>query len=452
MSKTKAQRRKLLLMVIAVAFVSLYFLTSSSSFNVSILDLNNFSGLFDPRPEELDVDLQESIIEEDLPEIPVKPKKSPQKQTEGKENKDLKNPGGFLGDTTEIDQHDELPKTNADDPDLEEQGESKSDTGDDDLPEDNVPVSIPERAYPTIPEVAGSAITKPLHLRIYSHNIRNGGMKNLASGEAPWENRRSDVVASIKLNMGPNMVVVLQEALDFQLQYVLDQLNVANEDRESDWVALGGGRIDGKSKGEQVPIIIRRSDWEIVYSDMFWLNGGKSRTAVIGWDAKYPRICNYATLKNKNTGVYLNMFNTHLDHKGKTARIESAKLILQKMKRINQWPSLLAGDFNSNPNDNCHQHLTESLKDSHYLPSTFNRYGHREFTLTGFLGAQLSKGERIDYIFAPIDTKKITDEKCSKGEKLHMHLDYYAILHSKYGGTYMSDHRPVVAQFTITGC
>lgn len=449
MSKTKAQRRKLLLMVAAVAFVLLCFVTSSSSLNVSLLDLNNFSGLFDPRPEELDVDLQESTNEADLPDNSVKPKKNPQKQTGGKENK---NPGGYLGDISEIDQQDELPKTNADDVDLEEQGDSKSDSGDFVLPEVNLPVSIPELAYPTVPEMAGLTITKPLYFLIYSHNIKNGGSGSFASGETPWEERRSDIVASIKLHMGPNMVVVLQEALDFQLQYVLDQLNVVNDDKESDWVALGGGRINGKSKGEHVPIIVRRSDWEVEFSDMFWLNEGKSRTPAIGWDAKYPRTCTYATLKNKDTGVYLNMFNTHLDHKGKTARIESAKLIVQKMKNINQWPSLLAGDFNSMPNDQCHQYLTGSLKDVHDLTSTFNRYGHREFTVTGFLGSQLNKGERIDYIFAPIDTKKITDNKCSEGEKLHMQLDYYAVLHSKYGGAYMSDHRPVMAQFKISGC
>lgn len=447
MTVVRAQRRKFLFIAAAAAIVFLFFLTSSSSLDVSKLDIDNFSGLFDPRPEELDTDLQDSMSENGRPKK-WEGAKIPQKETGEKE--DPKNPGGYLGDVSEFDQHEELPKTNADDPDLEEQLASKGDSYNINL--DNKPATIEELAYPEVPGIAGVTFTNPIHVRIYSHNVKNGEKREMAAGEAPWEERRSDVVASIKLHMAPNMVVMLQEALDYQLQYIVDQLNLMNEDKVTDWIALGGGRINGKTIGEYVPIIVRESDWEVVYSDTFWLKEGDTRTSITGWDAEYPRICTYATLKNKDTGAYINMFNTHFDPQGKTARIESAKLIAQKMKSVNEWPSFLSGDLNSKPDDKCHQYLTGLLKDAHELASTYNRYGHREFTVTGFLGVRGTKGERTDYIFAPKDTKKISEQKCTKGEKLNIHLESYAILHSKYGGLYMSDHRPVMAQFKIGGC
>ncbi|SGZ53459.1 CIC11C00000000307 [Sungouiella intermedia] len=443
MSLIKVQRRKLFLIALAAAFVMVCFFTSSSSLDVSKLDFNTVSGLFDPRPEELDTDLQDK----DAADV------SSNKASTKKPSSEKVNPEIYLGDNSEYDQYEELPKTNAEDPDMEDEGKETGKNMDDSNPgAAGVPANIPEPRYPDVPRLAELKIAKPLRFRIYSHNIKNGEKRDLVPGETPWDMRRVDIVGSIKLHMAPNMIIVLQEALEFQLSYILAQLNLFNENDESEWIALGGGRIDGKSKGEYVPIILRKSEWDIIYTDTFWLNNGETRTAVAGWDAKYPRICTYGTLKNKESGAYLNMFNTHFDHKGDTARIESARLLMNKMDSVNEWPSLLSGDLNSKPDDKTHQQLISGLRDVHNLASSYNKYGHREFTVTGFLGARYSKGERIDYIFAPSTTRKLSEDKCPDNLKIYIQLESYSVLHSKYGGTYMSDHRPLMAQFMLGGC
>lgn len=437
-------------MVLAIVAIVIY-LTSSTSMEGPSLNVTNFAGLFDPRPEELDEEFLKEISGSNQVSI----------NGDGQLDKahkpdDPANPGHFLGDISEVDPFEERPKTNSEDPDLEQEQLKKNSGSDDDILDgitNKEPATIPEKPYPQVAPISGKQVKKPLEFRIYSHNIKNGEQRKLAPGESAWRERKDDVAASIKLHLAPNTIVVLQEALNFQLEFILQQLNLFSEGTDVEWVALGGGGVDGKSIGEYVPIIVRKKEWDIVYQDTFWLNDKLPRIAVTGWDAKYLRICTYATLRNKESGAFVNLFNTNFDHKGKQAREESAKLVAEKMLSVNEWPSILTGDLNFTPENKCYQTLSQSLHDVHRLTSRYNRYGHRENTVTGFLGAQLNRGKRIDYIFAPIYTKRLSEEKCpADAGPIFLQLQGYGLLHSKYGGKYMSDHRPLMADFILGRC
>lgn len=502
MSLVKVQRRKVFVIVLALLIIAVCYVSRTNSVDVSSLNLNNISGLFDPRPEEIDQDLLNAA--EDSEELKEKlnlaektaPKggqedekeltnvkndkemgkskdskdKSKENAGKGKESKekgadkgkvgDPMNPKEYLGDITEMDKFEEKPKTNFDDKDMEKDRAQRT-TANTELELDDEtgefveiePVTVPEEPYPEIPALDRSLLAKALDFRIYTHNIKNGKHGELVPGEFDWDERRDDVASSILLHRAPNTIIVLQEALDFQLDFIVDRLNLLVEDPDTKWVAVGGGRIDGKKEGEHVPIIVRQNEWEVVYTDTFWLNDQKTRTAVAGWDAKYPRICTFATLKSKESGAYVNVFNTHFDHKGKLAKIELAKLLIEKMRTVNEWPSILTGDLNSMPDDKTYKTLSKLLIDSRKLTASYNRYGHREVTVTGFQGAQGQKGQRIDYIFVPAMTTSVAKKRCTgQAGPVYLQLQDYGLLHSKYGGKYMSDHRPILVDFQLGAC
>ncbi|EGW35635.1 uncharacterized protein SPAPADRAFT_147093 [Spathaspora passalidarum NRRL Y-27907] len=226
-----------------------------------------------------------------------------------------------------------------------------------------------------------------------------------------------------------------------------------------DWDYYGAGRIDGEEIGEFVAIIYRKSEWDLVYSDTMWLNHKNPRMSIEGWDATYLRIVSYVTLKHKATNNYINVFNTHFDHIGINSQLGSANLILERIAQINQWPSFIVGDLNSEPKHDAYQLLRQHMADSARLTTPFNRYGHLRSTVTGFEGEVLVEGgQNIDYIFAPKYTSKIDmDPKCSTlnpnspENKIDLRLTGYGMLHSKFDGIYVSDHRPIVADFSMKG-
>ncbi|KAK6459393.1 Endonuclease/exonuclease/phosphatase [Scheffersomyces xylosifermentans] len=376
---------------------------------------------------------------------------------EGEEAKyDKKNPHKFLGDTKEL--ADDQLEVIGDIYDDESHKKPQALVG---LPNDEAlrrPGTLEEKTPPNIPQDFGSIDIKPFEFRIYSHNVKNGGHQTLVPGEQPWAKRFRKITASIKFNSQRNTVVTLQEVYKFQLNDIMTELNryAAEEDQ---WKAYGAGRIDGVEIGEFVPIIYKSSEWDLIFADTLWLNDRNVRKGISGWDAKYPRIVSFVTLKHKDTGNYINVFNTHLDHVGELSKVGSVNLIAERMDSLNEWPSFLSGDFNSEPGDKPYQILTDYYSDSSKLVTPFNKYGHEKSTVTGFEGeVLLDGGENIDYIFAPKYTVKLEDSPtCDElqpkaaSNKLFLKLQGWAMLHSKFGGVYMSDHRPIVADFSLAG-
>lgn len=390
-------------------------------------------------------------------------------------------PGEYLGETQDNDPKDPPPLTGADDPDLDEKLQAEQDAAgpaEDEAKQEadaaaelkseflgeevdgngvlkSVPVPLlPHKEYADVAAPDAAPARQPLRFRLYSHNIKNGAHGKLVIGETPWETRRLSVLNSIRLHAVANTVVLLQEALQFQLNDVLEQLNLFAPKDSPEWVSYGVGRMDGQTKGEYVPILVRPAEWDVVHDNTMWLNEVDTHKGLVGWDAKYPRIATYVTLKHRQSGAYINVFNSHFDHKGKQAREESARLLMAKMGEINAWPSFLCGDLNAVPKDNSYKQLVKAYADVHTLAGTYNRYGHPEYSVTGFLGKYLKDAKRIDYVFAPDYTKRLSEQTCKavEGRPFFVQLQGYGLLHSKFGGLYMSDHRPVVADFLLGTC
>lgn len=318
------------------------------------------------------------------------------------------------------------------------------------------PLVVKEQHYAQVPYEFLSE-NKALKFRIYTHNVKNGGHDDLVEGEQPWESRLSQIVSSIRFNSQMNTIVTLQEVYKFQLDDIMKSLNEYSEVESSAWKSCGTGRINGDSIGEYVPILYKDSEWDLVFSDTVWLNEKDERVAYVGWDAAYLRIVTYVTLRHKETGYHLNIFNSHFDHVGPVSRIGSAKIITDKMKEINDWPSIFCGDLNSDPQDDAYGFLIRKYEDAANLVTGPSWYGHSGTTVTGFNGDVIRNGgQNIDHIFVPKDSIKVSDNlECTDSEtssKTRLRLLDFGLLHSKFGGAYMSDHRPLVADMLLEIC
>ncbi len=126
------------------------------------------------------------------------------------------------------------------------------------------------------------------------------------------------------------------------------------------------------------------------------------------------------------------VFNTHFDNKGVKARMESAKLLLRKIKVLNKsnLPIILTGDFNLTPEQPPIAFLTSELKDSRsiskekpYGPSgTFNNFDFNS-----------PLKDRFDYIF-------VNDK---------IEVKQYGVLSDSKDHRYPSDHLPVFVNLEL---
>jgi endonuclease/exonuclease/phosphatase family metal-dependent hydrolase len=159
-------------------------------------------------------------------------------------------------------------------------------------------------------------------IKVISYNIR---YNNPNDGKDIWENRRSSVVDFIK-NENPDFLG-LQEVTLSQLTYLNTNL--------TEYSYVGVGRDDGKTKGEYSPIYYKKTLFELLKTETFWLSKTPGSISV-GWDASMERICTYGYFKVRNSDKKLWIFNSHFDHIGKIAREESAKLILKKISELSK--------------------------------------------------------------------------------------------------------------------
>ena len=215
-----------------------------------------------------------------------------------------------------------------------------------------------------------------------------------------------------------------QEVLHHQLTYI-DSMLVQ-------YSFIGVGRDDGKTLGEYSCIFYNKEKYIPIKQSTFWL-APKSDSVCMGWDAVCNRVCTYGLFKNKKNNQVVWVFNTHFDHVGKTARIESAKLILKKIKELNvkNDPVILLGDFNLRPTEEPIQKIASEMNNARDISKMI--YGNID-TWNAFKFNEKPNGG-IDYIFV------------NKHQKLV--VEKFATITDSYDLKYPSDHFPVMATITL---
>ena len=272
-----------------------------------------------------------------------------------------------------------------------------------------------------------SFVAQAQELNVMTFNIR---FNNPNDGEHAWPHRKESVANCIAFyNVD---IVGLQEAMHGQI----NDLKAALPDYE----IIGVGRSDGKTGGEYSAIMYRRSRFTPSESGTFWLSENPESVGEKGWDAALERIVTWAKFKDKATKRTFVFANTHYDHVGKTARVESSKLLLSRMTQISgKLPLIVTGDFNAAASSEAIQHLTDAanpdrLTDTRTVAKV--KYGP-EWSFHGFNKRSVEQRRQtgiIDFIFV---RGKVNT------------LRHAVIDGTDNGETCLSDHNPVFCTLTV---
>jgi len=238
-----------------------------------------------------------------------------------------------------------------------------------------------------------------------------------------FSTRKGRVLDTIKQYL-PDLIG-FQEAQDAMRNWLYDVLP------ELGYRVEGCGRNDDYC-GESTVIAVKRDKFEIVCVENQWL----SFTPMVpgsrfGRDqSSCPRILTAAVLKPRDAEPFVYL-NTHLDHKGSTARLLGATRVMQYLAEKGLH-FVITGDMNAKPDTPEIYAFTDATpagrptKDATcLLGGTFHGFGK-------YADEQMPK---IDYVF--------TDMKCDENES-------FIVPDEHPDGLYISDHRPVVAFIDTT--
>lgn len=219
---------------------------------------------------------------------------------------------------------------------------------------------------------------------LISFNIRYDNTSDTINN---WNKRKASLASLIQHYDAD--IVGIQEGLHHQVDYLNNTLN--------GFSYVGVGRDDGQQKGEYSAIFYNSDKFKVLKTNTFWLSETPEKVSV-GWDASMERICTYALFENAKTKKQFYVFNTHFDHRGMQARVNSAELIYKKIKEINtsDLPVILMGDLNLTPDTEPIQFLKKHLTDAMEI-SKKPFYGPIG-TFNGFDQDRIMEN-RIDYIF-----------------------------------------------------
>ncbi|KAF9260600.1 hypothetical protein L218DRAFT_974319 [Marasmius fiardii PR-910] len=278
--------------------------------------------------------------------------------------------------------------------------------------------------------------------------------------EQPWSTRRLRV-AQMLLSEDIDLAG-FQEALVRQVRDLAELLG-------DDWGWVGVGRDDGNEAGEFSPIFYRKSKFNLVSNDSFWLSNTPFEPS------KFPgagsiRICTATRFTTKDPSIgrpkSFTYLNTHLDDQSDQQRQLGASLILTRARYeafVNGGPVLITGDFNSpstGPDSGGYTIITGTLPplpinatfaekfDSKGAGAGFKAIDFRGqvprqsvsknfATFTGFTAPNdTSDWTRIDFAFG--------------GTNLGWKVTGYKVLSAlQDDGTLSSDHRPVFVDVTL---
>jgi endonuclease/exonuclease/phosphatase family metal-dependent hydrolase len=254
-------------------------------------------------------------------------------------------------------------------------------------------------------------------LKVMSYNIR---YDNPGDSINAWPNR-IEKVASLLRKYDAD-IIGIQEALHHQLEDLIRVL--------PDYSYAGVGRDDGKEKGEYAAVLYRNSRFGLLEKNTRWLSETPDVPGSKSWDAAITRIVTITKFYDKDTKREFMIFNTHFDHVGVQARLNSASYLMAAVagaRAETKIPVVVVGDFNCERSETAYAALAENGELTDTKPPN-----DQTGTFCGFkVGAIECKA--IDYIF---HTPEWT-------------LKNYFVLNDNDGTYYPSDHLPVVVELEL---
>ena len=186
------------------------------------------------------------------------------------------------------------------------------------------------------------------------------------------------------------------------------------------YARVGIGRDDSKST-EYSAVYYRTDKFKLLDSGTRWLSKTPDKAGSKDFLSSLPRICTWATLKNKQTGVIFTHLNTHLDHVLESTREQQAQVLVAEAKALEAVGAVVCtGDFNTEEGAKAYQVVAAALDDTKMTAAvsdsgpTFHDYGRK----------LLGKEKPIDFIFVTRGTE----------------VQRYKIIDHTVDNMYLSDH------------
>ena len=252
-------------------------------------------------------------------------------------------------------------------------------------------------------------------VKVCSFNLR---IDNESDGVNKFTNRTGRIKEVID-NEAPD-IIGFQEMKDGMFATLLQML--------PEYTFVGCGR-NKDYRGESTRIALKRDKFEIISSETFWLsNTPDVAGSTFGEDQSgCPRIMTVAKVKPIDATELLLVCNTHLDHKGVSARLLGASHVMQYISDFDE-KFVLTGDFNAKPDEASMRLITGVI---HKGRKVVDLAENTEPTFHGF-GARPEI--KIDYIFS--DAEPIPDSAKT-------------VIYPPIDGVYVSDHHPVIAEIIL---
>lgn len=267
----------------------------------------------------------------------------------------------------------------------------------------------------------GQSNKASVEVRVMSYNIRYGTAND---GENHWDKRKDFLIETIKA-FNPDLLGT-QETLGFQRDYLAEKL--------SGYDVLGVGRDNGKEAGEMTALYFKRNRFEKLDGGHFWLSETPNVPGSKSWDTSLTRMVSWVKLRDKlqPKAKPLMFFNTHFDHRGEQARVESAKLIRRKVvEAAKTCRVIVTGDFNAGEDTQPYQAFfglneggKSSLRDVYRLMHPTR--AANEGTFSSFKADQTS-GPRIDWIGVSAEWKVVKAEIDRTQRNNQTPSDHYAM-------------------------
>ena len=177
---------------------------------------------------------------------------------------------------------------------------------------------------------------------------------------------------------------------------------------------------------EGLMIAYRTDRFALENEGVYWLSETPEKMSK-GWDAVMNRITVFTNLTEKKTGKKIAFYDTHLDHIGEQARINSMKLISDKIIETAPDCAFVVGDMNDFDDSPVYENALKSgLVDA--LKVAEKSYVGKGCTYQGF--GKSTGDRRIDFCFlSPSVTVK----------------DYH-VNETTFDGVYPSDHYPIIVK------
>lgn len=265
-------------------------------------------------------------------------------------------------------------------------------------------------------------------VRVMSYNIRFG---TAPDGNNHWEKRKQFLVETIRA-FDPDLLGT-QETLGFQRDYLAANLQ--------GYDVVGVGRDDGGENGEMMALFFKQSRFEKMDEGHFWLSQTPDQPGSKSWDSALPRMVTWVKLRDRSqaNAKPILFFNTHFDHRGVEARLESARLLRSRVAELGGISRVVVtGDFNTGEGSEPYKTLfgkdsgvRSPLRDTYRI--AFPGRATNEGTFSGFK-VDATGGPRIDWIGVSRDwrvMKAAIDHTAREGRTPSDHFAVTAVLRPK---------------------